>query len=63
MTVMAHRPNDGLPAFVNIYVLNNHLLADLSAVAVQCFHLGRELAQQFRGAIDAGIQCLQVWTV
>jgi hypothetical protein len=54
-TVMAHGSNDRLTALIDIYVPHDHLLAALSAVAVQSLHLRRESSRQFRGAIDVGI--------
>jgi hypothetical protein len=52
---MAHGSNDRLTALIDIYVPDDHLLADLSTVAVQSLHLSRESSQQFRGAMDIRI--------
>ena len=54
-TVLAHRANDGLTAFIDIYVSHYHLVSDLSTVAIQSLHLHRESSHQFRGEIDIGI--------
>ena len=48
---MAHSPDDGLTAAVDMNVLDLHFLLPLRAIRLQCLHLGRECPQQPVGKI------------
>jgi len=39
---LAHRANDGLPAGVDVHMLDGNLLVPFPAIALQCLTLGRE---------------------
>src|ERR1700730_10484392 len=39
---LAHRANDGLPAGVDVHMLDGTLLVPFPAIALQCLTLGRE---------------------
>jgi hypothetical protein len=52
---LAHRANDGLPAGVDVHVLDGNFLLALPAIALQCLGLGREGSQQFHSEISVAV--------
>jgi len=51
--------NDRLTTVVDIYVPDDHRLADLATVAIQTLHLRRERSQQSNGTINVGVNSLR----
>jgi hypothetical protein len=52
---LAHRANDGLPAGVDVHVLDGNFLLALASIALQCLGLGREGSHKFGCEISVAI--------
>ena len=52
---LAHRANDGLPAGVDVHVLDGNLLVPFPSIALQCLSLGREGSQKFHREISVAV--------
>ena len=52
---LAHRANDGLPAGVDVHMLDGNFLLPLPSIALQCLGLGREGSQKFHSEISVAV--------
>ena len=52
---LAHRANDGLPAGVDVQVLDGNFLLPLPSIALQCLGLGCESSHQFHSEISVAV--------
>ena len=52
---LAHRANDGLPAGVDVHVLDGNFLLPLPSIALQCLGLGRKGSQKFHSEISVAV--------
>ena len=52
---LAHRANNGLPAGVDVHVLDGNFLLPLPTIALQRLGLGRENSQKLRGEISVAV--------
>ena len=52
---LAHRANNGLPAGVDVHVLDGNFLLPLPTIALQRLGLGREDSQQFHSEISVAV--------